>query len=134
MHICKYFDLIVNLRYPILTVLTLFQVTICYCSQLAINNGAKTSQRLHQQNRSVLLKFHKISLDRSLNRFKACPFGLGLRKFAIDPVIVIFFKKCPKKKVLADPVVVTFFECTFFGDEKKNIFQKKLQVWDQSTN
>ena len=28
--------------------------------------------------------------------------------------------------MLADPVVVTFFECTFFGDEKKNIFQKKI--------
>ena len=27
---------------------------------------------------------------------KPCPFALGLRKFALDPTIVIFFKKCKK--------------------------------------
>ena len=27
---------------------------------------------------------------------KPCPFGLGLKKFALDPVVVIFFKKCQK--------------------------------------
>ena len=25
-----------------------------------------------------------------------CPFGLGLRKFALDPVVVIFFKNAEK--------------------------------------
>ena len=25
-----------------------------------------------------------------------CPFDLGLRKFALDPVVVTFFKKCQK--------------------------------------
>ena len=32
-----------------------------------------------------------------------------------------------KKKVLADPVVVTFFECTFFGDEKKILSKKNYK-------
>ena len=32
-------------------------------------------------------------------KLKPCPFGLGLRKFALDPVVVIFFKKCQKSVV-----------------------------------
>ena len=43
-----------------------------------------------------------------------------------------------KIQVLADPVVVNFFEIHliqhFFWERKKNHFKKKLQVWDQSTN
>ena len=39
---------------------------------------------------------------------KPCPFDLGLRKFALDPVVVIFFQRM-SKKVLADPVLVNFF-------------------------
>ena len=31
---------------------------------------------------------------------KPCPFGLGLRKFALDPGVVIFFKKSKKLQVL----------------------------------
>ena len=30
-------------------------------------------------------------------RAKPCPFGLGLRKFALDPTLVNFFKECQKK-------------------------------------
>ena len=30
------------------------------------------------------------------NLLQPCPFGLGLRKFSLDPVVVIFFKKCKK--------------------------------------
>ena len=44
-------------------------------------------------------------------RIEVCPFGSGLRKFALDPVVVIFFKKCQKNyKCQTDPVVVNFFE------------------------
>ena len=28
--------------------------------------------------------------------FKPCPFGSGLRKFSLDPVVVIFFKNAKK--------------------------------------
>ena len=42
--------------------------------------------------------------------YKACPFGSGLRKFKLDPVVVIFFKKCQKNyKCQSDPVVFCFF-------------------------
>ena len=30
-------------------------------------------------------------------RYEPCPFEFGLRKFALDPVIVIFFQKMSKK-------------------------------------
>ena len=49
-------------------------------------------------------------------RLKPCPFGLGLRKFALDPTLVNFFKKCQK--------------ITSVGS---SAFQKKLQRLDQPT-
>ena len=48
--------------------------------------------------------------------FKPCPFGLGLRKFALDPVVVIFFKNVKK--------------ITSVGS---SAFQKNLQRLDQPT-
>ena len=39
--------------------------------------------------------------------FKACQFDLGLGTLGLDPVAVTFFKKL---QVLADPVVVNFFD------------------------
>ena len=40
---------------------------------------------------------------------KPCPFGSGLRKFALDPVIAIFFKNEKKKyKWRSDPVLRKF--------------------------
>ena len=42
--------------------------------------------------------------------YQPCPFGLGLRKFALDPVVVIFFKKLQKNyKWWSDPVIVNIF-------------------------
>ena len=50
------------------------------------------------------------------------PVYLDLEK-DLNPVDVIFFKKCQKNyKWWSDPVVVNFFEIDFFS------FQKRLQV------
>ena len=47
---------------------------------------------------------------------QACSFGSGLRKFALDPVVVIFFKKCQKnykcwliQSFFENPLDPTFF-------------------------
>ena len=40
----------------------------------------------------------------SINTLEPCPFGLGLRKFALDPVVVIFFQKMSKKLQVLDQV------------------------------
>ena len=38
--------------------------------------------------------------------YKPCPFEFGLRKFALDPVVVIFFKNAKKSyKRWSDPVL-----------------------------
>ena len=37
----------------------------------------------------------KVFLETFAN-YKPCPFDLGLRKFALDSAVVIFFKKCQK--------------------------------------
>ena len=65
-------------------------------------------------------------------------------KHQLNPTLVFFWKLFffhfqKKLQVLTDPVVVNFFEMHliqhfFFGNEKKKIFPKKFQVWDQSTN
>ena len=45
---------------------------------------------------------------------KPCPFESGLRKFALDPVVVIFFKKLQKNyKWWSDPVVIFFLKWTW---------------------
>ena len=41
---------------------------------------------------------------------KPCPFGSGLKKFALDPVVVIFFKNAKKNyKCWSDPVLIKFW-------------------------
>ena len=78
----------------------------------------------------------------------ACPFGLGLRKFALDPVVVISFKKrqknfkcwikCISKKFT---MIGSANTCNFFGNEKKidlknviflTFFEKKYNDWIKS--
>jgi hypothetical protein len=45
--------------------------------------------------------------------FRPCPFGSELKKFALDPVVVIVFKKCQKNyKCWSDPVAANFLKCT----------------------
>ena len=41
--------------------------------------------------------------------YETCPFGSGLRKFARDPVVVIFFKNEKKYKWWSDPVLRKFW-------------------------
>ena len=38
----------------------------------------------------------KLKTILGFHEFKPCPFDLGLRKFALDPVVVIFFKNAKK--------------------------------------
>jgi hypothetical protein len=57
-------------------------------------------------------------------KIKPCPFGLRLRKFTLDPVIVIFFEMH----------LIQHLYIFFFWKWKKFNLEKKIQVWDQSTN
>ena len=99
------------------------------------------------------LRAKVLLIKRFFIKSKPCPFDLGLRKFALDPVVVIFFKKCQKNyKCQSDPVVVNFFEmhliqhlwffwiraplishtCNFFWNVGSSAFQKNLQWLDQT--
>ena len=72
--------------------------------------------------------------------FKACPFGSGLKKFGLDPVVVIFFKKCQKNyKCWSDPVGVIIFEMHLIQRLNQptlviflTFFEKKYKDWIKS--
>ena len=69
---------------------------------------------------------------RGCAKYKPCPFEFGLRKFALDPIVVIFFKKCQKNykcwikcisknlQRLDQPTLVIFFENEKILISKKN--------------
>ena len=67
--------------------------------------------------------------------YKACPFELGLNKFAFDPVGVIFFKKCQNVSVWSDrcklfwdgldPTLVTYLEMIFLLFRKVTCVQSE---------
>ena len=63
---------------------------------------------------------------RNAHRCKACPFGSGLRKFTLDPVVVIFFKKCqivdPDKRCKIQKRSYCFKDCKLHI--KNNILQR----------
>jgi hypothetical protein len=68
------------------------------CSLIVIFLNCKEKTRKIVDKRSPTYRTHlqtKITLSHNF-RSKPCPFGLGLRKFALDPVVVIFFKKWQK--------------------------------------
>ena len=63
-------------------------------------------------------------------KIQPCPFGLGLRKFALDPVFVIFFKKWQKNyKWWSNPIVVNFFEMHLLQWLDQVHFKKIYNDW-----
>ena len=77
----------------------------------------------------------------------SCPFEFGLRKFALDPVVVIFFKKCQKNYKCWIKWISKKFTtigsantCNFFWKWKKIDFKKKYNygilvvLWSHSCN
>ena len=77
----------------------------------------------------------KFTTTGSANTCKPCPFGFGLRKFALDPVVVIFFKKCQKNYKCWIKWISKKFTtigsantCNFFWKWKKLISKKNTTM------
>ena len=76
--------------------------------------GKYEAEKDNEMNLKKKVGMYKFLICRAVSvglwSLKPCPFESGLKKFALEPVVMFFFQKMSKRlQVLADPVVI-FFE------------------------